>query len=351
MKPALSWDIVYEVQSTAPLTVADLAELPSPATPLRSARNRKIRKRLALPITLHYATGPVRVMACPDTGSDDNIISLKLADQLQLELDSHHDREFSLANGKVVKSLGKATLRYSFEAANTKDSAALKCTVYIFETLVVPLIMGAEFLKETETLTQHRDRLIEEIVPSMQALQVNSVGKPKRGLVCRLDTFVGCANADTGSDLDLVSPEFARQRGFTVQTGAERLEFADGSIGSTSGLMQASFAIGNVDAVRGFVPRGGALNLDFYVLDGLTSDILIGQGTLDELGDAFQQHGDSFINSMPPTGLSDCHIIRHIGSVESAIKSALRSVKDTFARETLQSQSGIHIIFIPPTSG
>ncbi len=333
---------------------------PTPAsTP--SNPNRKLRKRLGLPITITHQHQSVTVMACPDTGSDESIVPLDLANRLGLQIDrdllDDGERAFALANGKVVKSLGVASILCSFGASdgvNKSDPAAaaaaatnLSLMVHVFESLAVPAILGAAFLEKTETFTKHRDRLVEELVPAFQSLRVCSVGKPKRGLVCRLDTFVGCANADTGSDLDLVSPAFVHQRGFRVrQEGRELLQFADGSTGLTSGSIGVHFAIGNLHGERGFVPRGNTLDLNFFILDNLTSDILVGQNTLEELN-AIGKNGDLFIDSLPQPGLSDCNIIRHIGTVERAVRAALKGLSNsTFGSKDSQNSPGTSSILL-----
>jgi len=308
---------------------------PSPAA-ARTRTRRKERKRWGLPITIDGQGGSITVTASPDTGSDESIISSELAKRLGLGVQVVDEKNmfFSLANGRVVKSLGVANIRCSFGAQGAAGSGSremMELMVHVFESLVVPAILGAAFLEETETFTKHRDRLVEELVPSMQSLRVCSVGKPKRGLVCRLDTFVGCANVDTGSDMDLVSPQFVRQRGLKVWDGdVELLKFADGSTGETCGSIDISFAIGTVHDVHGFVSRGNALDLEFFILDDLTSDILVGRDTLEKLK-VPNENSDLIIDSMPLSFLSDCNIIRHIGTVERGVKSALRRIKSVFA--------------------
>lgn len=279
----------------------------------------RVRKRLALPLIMEATKGAVRIVAYPDTGSDDNIISLELAKQLGLVLDLGQDSKmFSLANGKQVEALGKCSLNYQFGAGDSIDETLYTCTVYVFKSLIVPALMGAEFLMATETFTKYRNRLTQEFVPATQFLQVNSVGKAKQALICRLNTFVGCANADTGSDLDLISPEFAKQRSLLIHDDAVRVEFADGSTALTSGFVDTTFSIGSVQDLKGFIPTGDTLELPFFVLEGLTSDILVGQGTLEELG-VMDKQNDVFINCPPTFGLSDCAIIRYIGKAEGII--------------------------------
>ncbi|KAK4096456.1 hypothetical protein N658DRAFT_527725, partial [Parathielavia hyrcaniae] len=190
----------------------------------KPASRRTKRKRWWLPLSIDGQTSPATVMACPDTGSDETIIRFDLAKRLGLEIWvlDEKDQTFALAKRESV--------------ANSAFPERWEFTVHVFESMVVPAILGAAFLEDTETLTTYRDRLVGETVPSTQLLRVSSVGRPKKGLVCRLDTFVGCVIVDTGSDLDLVSPEFVNQRGLTIrEDNVEMLEFADGSRGETCG--------------------------------------------------------------------------------------------------------------------
>lgn len=81
---------------------------------------------------------------------------------------------------------------------------------YMFETLVVLIVPGAEFLSETRVFTHHRERLVEEVIRVMPSLRIDSIGKPKQSLVCRLGTFVGYATTHTVSNLDPISPQLPR---------------------------------------------------------------------------------------------------------------------------------------------
>lgn len=194
--------------------------------------------------------------------------------------------------------------------------------------------MGLEFLHATETLTKHRNRLVEQLIPSMQALRVNSIGAPKRSLECRLDHYIGLACADTGSDLDLVSLDFVRssERPFKLEPSTEQVEFADGSIGYTSGIISTTFWAGTDwdlrDGKRFFklgVPQ------DFHVLDNLTSNIILGQHTLLSL-DIFNTHTGSLASEFPRPGEPGVNIIRHIGRLERAASKGVTKLREVLGR-------------------
>lgn len=309
---------------------------PSNSLPqIQQLRPRRKSKRFDLPLLFRVEKEAVEVMACPDSGSDDNIISENFTKVLGLRIEQLVDKtkHFSLANGKTIDAVGQVSAQFSFALGSSPNGSLQECVFYVFSSLAVSVIMGMEFLQQTETLTKHTDRMIEQLVPSMQALRVNSIGKPKQNLICRLGTYTGLASPDTGSDLDLVSPDFARSRAFNILPAQETLQFADCTIGYTSGVIHAAFSVGQLDDCQGFIPKGGALVLEFHVLDNLTTDILLGQETIEAL-DIFNEHADSMIPSIPSLGQSDVNIIRHIGAFEAVCSRTWSKLRNKDKDET-----------------
>ncbi|KPM44906.1 hypothetical protein AK830_g1642 [Neonectria ditissima] len=320
----------------------DAARITTESAQASAARkSRRRRKRFALPLLVAHPAGiSIEVLACPDSGSDENIVSLELVNSLGLKIVQANDepRQFSVANGKIVRSVGQVSTRCGF-ATGTPSAADLECTLHVFHTLAVPLIMGIEFLQQTETFSKYTDRLVEQLVPAMQTLRVNSVGRPKRSLICRLDTYVGCATVDTGSDLDLVSSVFAKSRAFKIDPASEQVEFADCSVGHTTGVVNSSFVVGNVNSL-GFHPRGKAIDLDLFVLDNLNADILVGQDTIETL-DIFNLHDESLIPSIVRLGESEVNIIRHIGRLEQGVTKLWKKFKRGFSTNPSDSVTGV----------
>ncbi|KAJ8129411.1 hypothetical protein O1611_g4221 [Lasiodiplodia mahajangana] len=356
MDPGLGWSVAAQVERMClPLLNDDedesededdsIRQIPKPRFLKRRTKTQK--KRYVLPIIIGSDADAVEIMTCPDSGSDENIMSLEFVNRLGLKVhgSGHEPRRFSLANGKITEAMGQVTAQCSFGAGSPSDISMLGCIFHVFKSLAVPVIIGMEFLEQTETLSKHRDRLVEQLVPSMQALRVNSVGRPRRNLICRLDNYVGCASADTGSDLDLVSLEFARSRAFNIEPAYEQLEFADCSVGHTLGIINASFSVGNLSGVAGFLPRGDVVDLEFYVLEDLNADILVGQDTIDEL-DIFSLHTESFIPSIPKLGESDVNIIRHIGTLERLASKIGNKIKDKFlsGASRQNTDTSIHVV-------
>ncbi|KAJ3563559.1 hypothetical protein NPX13_g8154 [Xylaria arbuscula] len=300
----------------------------------RNHRTKGQKKRYVLPIMIGSGANTVVIMACPDSGSDENIISLEFANRLGLDIhgSGHEPRRFSLANGNIVEAIGQVTAQWCFGAEPPRDTPIMSCNFPVFKSLAVPVIIGMEVLERTETLSKHRDRLVEQLIPSMQALRVNSIGRPRRNLICRLDTYVGYASADTGSDLDLVSLEFARSRDLDIKPAREQLEFADCSIGYTSGVIKSSFSlVGKLSGMKGFLPHGNVVDLEFYVLEDLNADILVGQHTIDDLN-VFALHTEAIIPSLPTPGESDVQIIRHIGTLERVASKIANKLEDKTLR-------------------
>lgn len=293
-------------------------------SPNRQSKS-KVRRRLGLPLRFEGGTGPTTVLTCPDSGSDWNVMAFETAGSLGYPIELHDDSnstQFVLANGGTVNSIGKISAKCAFTTGASGTELVYECMFFVFKKLAVPIIMGMGFLEKTETLSKHRDRLVEEIVPILQNFRVQAVGQQKKSLVCRLDSHVGCANPDTGSDLDLVSYQYAKTR-FKIEPAKEAVMFADGSIDYTCGFFHTSFTVGDVADDSEFTARGKTLSLAFHVLDGLTSDILVGQDTLEMLS-VFAEHTASFIPCIPRLGGSDLNIIQLISNFESSTRDRLR---------------------------
>ncbi|KAJ9638442.1 hypothetical protein H2199_007131 [Coniosporium tulheliwenetii] len=246
-------------------------------------------------------------MSCPDTGSEENIISEDLAHSLGLAMfdDAADRRFFELANGKRVQSVGRvqASCRFVSESSISPD---LACIFYVFRNVATDLIMGRKFLGETETLTAHRERLV----------------------ICKLGGKMVSAIADSGSELNLMSPEFARKQGYVVEEGEEVIMFADGSLAYTSGVAYVSLSV-DLRKIH------GAVTTAFYLLQDLVCDVLLGEDTLEDF-EVFTTHQDALRTGLYDAVVSCVNRIIHIGPVERAIscvqETVVRGINDLFYR-------------------
>ncbi|CAH0027647.1 unnamed protein product, partial [Clonostachys rhizophaga] len=260
-----------------------------PRTLLRKINSRR---RKVLPMMFETDGKNISITACPDTGSDVNIMSMDTARRLGFGSDIRKTEEvdFRLANNQPVKAIGQVDIACSFGIGTPWHDPSLSCIFEVFSALSVPLIMGMQFLEMTETYSKHQNRL------------------------------------DTGSDIDLISADYARNRGFPVAEVFHDIMLADGTVEQTCGLIRSSFTVGLVDDVRGFVSKSQNISVDFFVLPNLSSDVLIGQDTIEELN-IFANHSESFVPSMSLTGESDVNIIRYIGKAEKAGKRLLAQLR------------------------
>lgn len=190
-------------------------------------------------------------------------------------------KQFALANGEIVEAIGQIESVCSF-GIETEPSATMTCIFYILLKAAMPIIMCLDFLKQTKTMTEHRDRLVRVERPAYQALSVCSVGKPRLLLRCELDSKAARATPDTGSEINLMSPSFAYICGLDVYPGEEMIELADGSISVTTGFVRAEVSV-HVPKLYPDSPFEVCDTIDFFLLDGLIHDLIVGEEALAEL--------------------------------------------------------------------
>ena len=246
------------------------------------ARSRSIRG-VDLPMIIHGST----IVSRPDSGSEDNIIAVDVVSALKLEMDSapEYRKKFRVANGKSVWALGQIVIKCAFAKDRTLE---LCCTFYVFQNLTSKLVMGMPFLDETQTLVKYQYRFQPRIIPRYRPIQLNSLNSPRRRLYCLIESQPELANADTGSDIDVMSLDYVLKRGFSmaaVGLSSSTIQFADGSISELEGKVNVSIVLGP--------PEGPGILNTFYVLDGLTSDIILGEEFLDKTT-TFETYRDAF---------------------------------------------------------
>ena len=247
----------------------------------------------------------------PDSGSEENIIVADLVSELNLDIDTRpeHRKNFRIANGKVVKAVGRISIACAFAKEPTVQ---VTCFFYVFKFLISPIIMGMAFLDQTETLSRNRHRLQPRVTPRNGPLQLCSLNNPKRRLICITESQRILATADTGSEVDLVSSEYATKRKFRVrQVNAEesKVQFADGTVALLEGKVDLSIVLGH--------SKGPRFLITFYVIKDLTCDLLLGEDILNET-DAFKTYREAF-SVEEGDGTSGVNAIVWLNSIESIL--------------------------------
>lgn len=212
-------------------------------------------------------------------------MSSSLAEQLKLNFPiSGFTKRFKLANGRVIWRRAIVWSRSSIPSEKTPD---LNVEFHVLEPLAIPVMVGREFLKRMDFLTTHLDRLVRSPYPygvSSSLPQILHLSTPRQRLHCFIASIPAEANIDTGATINLASPEFAARSGLQIESTDQQrqsVQLADRSIISISGCIHARFNPFDQPSTKTLLPQAHIET--FYVLEGLTSDVLIGRELLLEM--------------------------------------------------------------------
>lgn len=151
--------------------------------------------------------------------------------------------------------------------------------------------MGMDFLDSTETLTKHKFRLDKQKVPQHGICQISALNNPRRRLRCTAAREDILANADTGAEMDLISLKYAQLldlNRYKLESGETQVQLADGSITYLGGKVFLDFKLGFKGSSSEIVLK------TFYILDGMTSSLLLGEETLEDM-DVFGRNHQSLV--------------------------------------------------------
>ncbi|KAF2828507.1 hypothetical protein CC86DRAFT_288464 [Ophiobolus disseminans] len=283
-------------------------------TPKPRPKLRLHKTRLGLPITLDTDGLVATVLACADTGADVNIISDELARALGHTNYSvaSAKKQFKLANGKIVESVGQITSSCAF-GVETEFSVSMSCIFHVLMKVVTPIIMGMQFLEETETMTKHRDRLVRVPRPALQALSVCSFDRPRQLLSCSLESEAIMATPDTGSEINLMPPQLASALGLDIHSGVQLIELADGSTTRTSGYVHVALSL--TDPLTEKKQVSVSATVEIHLLQELAHTLLVGEETLEELS-VFTDNQSSLVSAAQMNSSFGLNTIRSLGRLE-----------------------------------
>jgi hypothetical protein len=222
----------------------------------------------------------------PDTGARANFISKSYVDRHKIKYDTTPKQVFKNGVGAKIKTLGTVMLPFSFQGES-------ECHLLLFHVVgraLRDVVLGEPFLSLTRTFSHFKHRITRKL-RYIRSPRVCYTGGSHRGIQGYLNGVSVNALPDTGSDILVMSTEYARNRGFQVESSLEHrisVLFADGSTRTTRGVVK--------DVAWQF--GSSPLNTywaDFYVVDDLQCDVILGYDFL-EMTDCFVEYADSFIN-------------------------------------------------------
>ena len=234
-----------------------------------------------------------RYNTTPDTGSLENAISADEARRLGLKV-SGRGRQFLMGNGSETKSLGVVRLKCAFALG---ERCMTRQSFNVIDNLAVPVIIGKRFLDISKTMTLHQHRLEAVWMSAKKAFRVMHLNRPRQLVRCYVNGKLVHANPDTGSEVDLMSPFYARENALNIEAleeGEDWVQFADGSTAKLLGKTHVDLDIydGRYRSPTGYIGHSRT----FYLLDGLRTDVLLGEEALYDMH-IFTAHEDSFVDS------------------------------------------------------
>ncbi|OIW26520.1 hypothetical protein CONLIGDRAFT_478787 [Coniochaeta ligniaria NRRL 30616] len=245
--------------------------------------------------------GRTPIEAFPDSGADVCLISPSMASGLGLEVLPGIGRTIQLANKKPVKSPGSVYVPWTFSGERTPH--VLEC--WVLPGCVHSLVLGNNFLRATQTLTKFASRIKSKVIGLPKRLRLRLLGEEKQRLWGYLNGNLTAALPDTGSDVMLISRDYAEKMGLAIDGGCENwleVEYADGSTAWTSGVARhVLWTVG-----------GKTVRCDFHVLDDLCVDVVLSNDYLFKAR-VFSEHSDCFFDTDSEEELFQLCNIRLIG--------------------------------------
>jgi curved DNA-binding protein CbpA len=277
--------------------------------------------------------------AVPDTGSDENAMDWETCKLLRLSLNRSRRREFQLANGKPFKSMGQVIVPLAWGTSSYRYSLTFPVVFNVFSRLASPVILGKEFLDETETLTTHQYRLAWREKDDKRQLKIMHLNRPGSRIQCTINGLAALAHADTGAEMNLVRPSFGYKLGRTRGSLTKEdlyVQLADGSCERISSSFECTVGI------DGFYGTSCS-STKFYILPGLTSEALLGETTLYEM-DVFVKHQSAFVDASDDDEQASLNLIKWLSDRESRVVNSVGGSSTTRSNQTSSPSN------LPPAS-
>ncbi|CZR56925.1 uncharacterized protein PAC_06814 [Phialocephala subalpina] len=203
-----------------------------------------------------------------DTGASQNIMSLDYVRKLGLGIDFRKTQLFELGNKKRVRSIG--IVQVQWELADPFKAYTLTCPV--LEMCLFDVILGSQFLTETQTLSKYAYRISNCISP--RPFQFCLLGKSSSSITGSLglwkDVF---ALLDTGAECNVIDYHYAKCLGLAIDCTHKARNYlisADGSTQRTVGQTRVHWTFAD----------GKQILVTFEVLENCASNIVLGEGVV-----------------------------------------------------------------------
>ena len=250
--------------------------------------------------------------ALADTMASENIMTEAHATMIGAVVNRSKRRNFRNACGQTFKSVGETKVEVSLPEDPSKNWV---CSFAVLKSCPIPLVVSDSFLRVTETLTKFQHRLKRIFNTTQKYWRVMYMDIPRRQLACSIDGISGFANADTGSEIDIVSLKYAQTRGWDIKklkSDEGYVQLSDGSIVKLAGYVKTRLDVGTTSSLQ-----------TFYVLEGLECDVLLGDGTLQEL-DVFKQH-ESLFEDLQQSKVGIFHFIKWLQKMEDHARQIIEN--------------------------
>ncbi|KAK7931987.1 hypothetical protein PG985_002699 [Apiospora marii] len=201
------------------------------------------------------------------------------AGSLGVKIDFNKKRWFQNAVLTRFQSIGLAILELSFP---DDPKRTWKCEFDIVKVCAAPMVIGHAFLRKANVFTRWRHHLTKAALRVTRSLgglikkvwRVMLMNPSRRMLRCDVDGLSTLADPDSGSDVDLVSMDYAKMRMWDITD----LPADEGFVILANGDLTR--VLGYVDAY--ITIQGKSAQKRFYVLEGLACSVLLGVDTIEE---------------------------------------------------------------------
>lgn len=243
----------------------------------------------------------------PDNQSAYDIMSYDYAKRNHFEINSSTKGKLRTARGAMVNTLGTVSRPIRF----AEESKTYIREFHVLPKCVHDIILGSPVLRLTQTFTKFRHRILNKLRGLSSRHRVCFTGSSQQMLAGWANGQSVLALPDTGSDICLMSAQYARERGYRVDTDPRHrqlLEFVDGSTAETLGRVEGFQWKFDKSDIQLHTP-------EIHVLEDLQTDLLLSYDFLMHT-DAFSTHEELFVDIEP----HDKHVDEMFGWLACAIK-------------------------------